>query len=53
MPDADEATVLTGDASTAAAAAVSIEPEKGSAHPSKDVVAVFPLKPAGSENGGA
>ena len=53
MPDADEPTVLTGDSATAAAAAVSIEPEAGSVHPSKDVVAVFALEPAGSGNGAA
>jgi anti-sigma-K factor RskA len=45
MPDADEPTVLDGEAATAAAAAVSIEPANGSDHPSKDVVAVFPLTP--------
>ncbi|HET9841187.1 MAG TPA: anti-sigma factor [Nocardioides sp.] len=43
MPDADQPTVLTGDAATAEAAAVSVEPETGSVHPSKHVVAVFPL----------
>jgi anti-sigma-K factor RskA len=45
MPDADQPTVLDGEAATAAAAAVSIEPANGSDHPSKDVVAVFPLTP--------
>jgi len=53
MPDASRPTVLSGDAADAAAAAVSIEPERGSVHPSKDVVAVFPLKPDESGNGGA
>jgi anti-sigma-K factor RskA len=53
MPDADEPTVLTGDAATAKAAAVSIEPEAGSVHPSKDVIAVFPLQAGGSANGSA
>jgi anti-sigma-K factor RskA len=52
MPDADQPTVLSGDASTAAAAAVSVEPSGGSVHPSKHVVAVFALKPAGTGNGG-
>jgi hypothetical protein len=52
MPDADEPTLLEGDAGTAAAAAVSIEPEGGSVHPSKNVVVVFPLKPAPGGNGG-
>lgn len=45
MPDPKEPAVLSGDASTASAAAVSVEPSGGSAHPSADVVAVFPLKP--------
>jgi anti-sigma-K factor RskA len=52
MPDADEPTVLTGDAATAAAAAVSVEPKGGSVHPSKDVVAVFPLKAGSGGNAG-
>jgi len=46
MPDADRPTVLSGDAATAAAAAVSVEPAGGSVHPSKNVVAVFSLQPA-------
>jgi len=50
MPDADEPTLLDGDAGTAAAAAVSIEPAGGSVHPSEDVVAVFPLQTAGTGN---
>ena len=50
MPDADRPTVLTGDAATAAAAAVSVEPEGGSVHPSQDVVAVFEWKPNGGGN---
>jgi len=53
MPDADQPTVLAGDVTTADAAAVSIEPEGGSETPSKDVVAVFPLKPDDSGNGSA
>jgi anti-sigma-K factor RskA len=47
MPDADEPTVLAGDAGTAKAAAVSVEPEGGSAKPTTDPVALFPLKPTG------
>jgi len=46
VPDADRPTVLSGDAATAAAAAVSVEPEGGSVRPSKNVVAVFSLQPA-------
>jgi anti-sigma factor RsiW len=46
LPDPDQPTVLRGDAATAAAAAVSVEPEGGSVHPSKNVVAVFSLPPA-------
>jgi anti-sigma-K factor RskA len=45
LPDADQPTVLDGDAATATTAAVSLEPEGGSVHPSKDVVAVFSLQP--------
>jgi len=43
MPDSHEATVLTGDAATATAAAISVEPETGSAHPTSDPIALFPL----------
>jgi anti-sigma-K factor RskA len=39
--------VLAGDAGTAKAAAVSVEPEGGSARPTTDPVALFPLKPTG------
>lgn len=46
LPDPDRPTVLSGDAATATAAAVSVEPEGGSAHPSTNVVAVFSLQPA-------
>lgn len=45
MPDPRVPTVLAGDAATASAAAVSLEPAGGSVHPSADVVAVFPLTP--------
>jgi anti-sigma-K factor RskA len=51
MPDAAQPTVLVGDAATAAAAAVSVEPAGGSVHPSADVVAVFPLRSSKSGNG--
>jgi anti-sigma-K factor RskA len=43
MPDAEQPTVLTGDVTTATAAAVSVEPESGSSHPTSAPVAVFPL----------
>ncbi len=43
MPDTTEPTVLTGDAATAEAAAVSVEPETGSAQPTTDPIALFPL----------
>ncbi|MGC4110020.1 MAG: anti-sigma factor [Nocardioides sp.] len=43
MPDSHEPTVLMGDAGTAVAAAVSVEPDGGSSHPSDQVVAVFKL----------
>jgi anti-sigma-K factor RskA len=45
MPDSHHATVLTGDAATAVAAALSVEPAGGSAHPSAEVLAVFHLSP--------
>jgi anti-sigma-K factor RskA len=47
MPDAHEPTVLTGDASTATEVAISVEPESGSAQPTTEPIAVFPL-PAGT-----
>jgi anti-sigma-K factor RskA len=47
MPDPDEPTVLTGDAATATAAAVSVEPTGGSVRPSAAVVAVFTLPASG------
>lgn len=53
MTDPSHPTVLSGDSSTAKAAAVSVEPSGGSIQPSKDVVAVFPLKPAPSGSGTA
>jgi anti-sigma-K factor RskA len=44
MPDSTQPTVLTGDAATAKAAAITVEPETGSAHPTSDPIAVFPLR---------
>jgi anti-sigma-K factor RskA len=51
MTNADQPTLLAGDPAKAAAAAVSVEPAGGSAQPSQDVVAVFPLTP-GAGGGG-
>jgi anti-sigma-K factor RskA len=47
MPDAEEPTVLAGNAATAKAAAVSVEPDGGSEQPTSDPIALFPLKPTG------
>jgi hypothetical protein len=47
MPDADQPTVLTGNLSTAQAAAVSVEPAAGSKTPTLPAVALFPLSTAG------
>jgi anti-sigma-K factor RskA len=52
MTDPTRPTVLTGDPGTASAAAVSVEPVGGSAHPSSDVVAVFALRTATGNDGG-
>ncbi|HEY3530504.1 MAG TPA: anti-sigma factor [Nocardioides sp.] len=51
MPDPDRPTVLSGDAASAKAAAVSIEPAGGSDHPSTQVVAVFSLTSPGGGDG--
>lgn len=51
MPDSHQATLLSGDATTAVAAAVSVEPSGGSTHPSKNIVAVFPLSSDTSGSG--
>jgi anti-sigma-K factor RskA len=51
MPDADHPTVLTGDAATAQAAAVSVEPESGSPQPTSDPIALFPLQTPATGNG--
>jgi anti-sigma-K factor RskA len=53
MPDSHEPTLLSGDASSALAAAVSVEPAGGSKHPSTDVVAEFPLKSLSGGNDSA
>jgi len=52
MPDADEPTVLDGDAATAAAAAVSVEPAAGSQQPTTDPIALFTLSPGSSGSSG-
>jgi anti-sigma-K factor RskA len=52
MADPDHPTVLTGDAATATAAAVSVEPSGGSEKPTTDPVALFPLQADGSGNEG-
>jgi anti-sigma-K factor RskA len=44
MPDSTEPTVLTGDAATAKAAAITLEPDTGSAHPTSDPIVLFPLR---------
>jgi anti-sigma-K factor RskA len=51
MPDADKPTVLSGDAATATAAAVSVEPAGGSEHPTTKPIAVFPLQADATGNG--
>ena len=53
MPDATHPTVLTGDAATATAAAVSVEPAGGSEHPTTKPIALFPLQTDTSGNEGA
>jgi anti-sigma-K factor RskA len=53
MPDADEPTVLSGDAATATAAAVSVEPDGGSDEPTTDPIALFPLQTDASGNDAA
>jgi anti-sigma-K factor RskA len=51
MPDSHQATLLSGDPTSAVAAAVSVEPAGGSKRPTTDPVAVFPLTSATSGNG--
>ncbi len=52
MTDTDEPTVLSGDAATAVAAAVSVEPAGGSKEPTTKPVALFPLQAGASGNEG-
>jgi anti-sigma-K factor RskA len=47
MPDSHEPTVLTGDAATATAAALSVEPATGSRKPTLPPVALFPFSNTG------
>ena len=53
MPDAEHPTVLTGDAATAEAAAVSVEPETGSPQPTTEPIALFALQKPATGNGSA
>jgi anti-sigma-K factor RskA len=53
MPDAEHPTVLTGDAATAEAAAVSVEPESGSPQPTTKPIALFALQKPATGNGSA
>jgi anti-sigma-K factor RskA len=51
ISDTSDTTLLMGDAATATAAAVSVEPATGSAHPTTQPVALFPFSAGGK--GGA
>lgn len=51
ISDTSDTTLLTGDAATATAAAVSVEPDTGSPAPTSDPVALFPFSAGGK--GGA
>lgn len=53
MPDSHQPTVLTGDAATAKVAAITVEPDTGSAHPTSPPIVVFPLKTASGGNDAA
>jgi anti-sigma-K factor RskA len=44
MPDSTEPTVLTGNAATAKAAAITVEPGGGSKYPTSHPIALFPLR---------
>jgi anti-sigma-K factor RskA len=44
VSDTSDTTVLTGDTATATLAAITIEPETGSAHPTTAPIAKFPLR---------
>jgi anti-sigma-K factor RskA len=52
MPDPRDLAVLAVDASTATAAAVSVEPARGSPHPTTPPIAVFTLRAAHTGAGG-
>jgi anti-sigma-K factor RskA len=47
ISDTSDETLLMGDAATATAAAVSVEPDTGSSHPTTDPVALFPFSAGG------
>jgi anti-sigma-K factor RskA len=47
MPDSHQPTVLTGDAATATAVGVTVEPDTGSAHPTSAPLALFPFSTGG------
>ena len=51
MPDAEEPTVLTGDAATAKAAAVTVEPETGSSQPDHRPDRALPVARPATGNG--
>lgn len=53
MPDSHQPTVLAGDAATATAAAITVEPATGSSHPTSKPVVVFPLQAHSGGNGTA
>lgn len=53
MPDSHQPTVLAGDAATATAAAITVEPATGSSHPTSKPVVVFPLRAHSGGNGAA
>jgi anti-sigma-K factor RskA len=44
MPDSTEPTVLSGNVATATTAAITVEPDTGSVHPTSDPIAVFALR---------
>jgi anti-sigma-K factor RskA len=44
MPDSTQPTVLSGNAATAKAAAITVEPDTGSKHPTSSPIALFPLR---------
>jgi anti-sigma-K factor RskA len=44
MPDSTQPTVLSGNAATATAVAITVEPDTGSTHPTSQPLATFPFK---------